>query len=145
MDRYLSQLECPNLFVYLASRFENAPAMRAFREELTKRGIFVTSRWLEREERGDGLIPASEDFKQACAKEDIADIEDADVLVVDLSFDKLGWTTHGCIFESGYALGIDLPIIVIGDNESVFWSLDEIQRVATQEEAIELLEEMAGE
>lgn len=140
MNKLLPSLEYPKLAVYLASGSENAPALRQIRdEELYPRGYWVTSHWLE---QNDGVRSDTytAEFKRQCANEDLADIEVSDVFILDLTFDRNSYITHGCMFEAGYAHGQGLDIIVIGTSSLIFWSLSNVHPCNTWAEAIELLE-----
>lgn len=94
------------LRVYVAGPWAHRIPVRGVRDKLEAAGYVVTSRWLDVDETK--TTPAAE------AAVDLEDIARADLLVVYNSI-----TSEGKAVEQGYALGLGIPIIVIGDREAL--------------------------
>ncbi len=107
------------LKVYLAARFQEAPAMRSFAALLKASGIDTTSRWFDgtHELRSD-LDEAKQ--RQRFAAEDLEDIDAADALVLFNPAEHHRSGTGGRHVEVGYAIGTQKPIFIVGARENVF-------------------------
>ena len=109
------------LSVYLASRHEDRPDIIKVRRQLVANGIHVTSRWLL--EGGVLKTPIVENEKEGSLhvlKNDLEDIDAADVVVVFSPKKAFGNSTGGRHVEFGYALGTNKPLILVGWRENVF-------------------------
>lgn len=109
------------LKVYLASRHEDRPDIIKVRKQLIRNGIGVTSRWLL--EGGILKTPIVENEKEGSLhvlRNDIEDIDAADVVVVFSPKKAFGNSTGGRHVEFGYALGTNKPLILVGWRENVF-------------------------
>lgn len=104
--------------IYIASRFNSRPRLREVRNRLVAGGVEVTSAWLDSERAVD---PPSEARQHALR--DLADIDLADMLVLDL-LDGRG-RRGGMMLEAGYARGIMKHVVVIGDADCIFTQLFE--------------------
>jgi hypothetical protein len=114
---------------YLAARFSRHPEMRGIRDTLVARGHTVTSRWIDLH-GGDQLesaIPdalnANPDEYRRFAEDDLADLEEADVVVSFTSAD--GGGKGGRHVELGYAACLFPPdqLMLVGPLENVFHAL----------------------
>lgn len=119
--------------VYLAAPYAARDKVRKYADELTRIGFKVTSTWLaEEHEINDGTTGA--DQVSAYAVQDFDDIRYSDLIVVfsawSLGLDSAATTSGGRHVETGFALALDKPVIVVGEPENVFhrikggWSVD---------------------
>lgn len=107
--------------VYIAGRSEDQVTVRSLREKLRAHGISSTARWLD----PDGIV----DNKKAGAVQCLMDIGRASVfLIVNLSkIHRSG--TGGRHVETGIALMLGKPIVILGARENVFHHLDSVRCV----------------
>lgn len=112
--------------VYLAAPYAARDRVRLYRDELTRLGVKVTSSWLhESHDINDGTIGAAtaldDDTVSKHAVQDFDDIRYSDLLVLftekAVDVDR---STGGRHVETGYALALGKPIIVVGEPENVF-------------------------
>lgn len=126
-------------YVYLAApykRKEEAQLARKFLRAVSP-NIRVRASWLDHN-YGEHTNPA---ILRTEARNDLADIDACDTLIL-LNFD--GWEDEGSggkHFETGYAFGKGLLVIVVGQRSNVFHHLSSIYRVDSLAEAVELLDE----
>lgn len=120
--------------IYLASRYQDHPLMREWRNELEKRGFVVRSRWIEGNHEITDVDNDSE--RRRFALEDMEDLRRASLVIVrsDPSFFRSG--RGGRHVELGMALAWGKPIILVGERENVFHWLHDITVVPTFEDAI---------
>lgn len=114
--------------VYLAAPFGWQAEMRAIRDQLTARGVVVTSRWID---RGPG--PGA-DHRQlnddparfaADAVEDIRDVSAADWMI---SFTQGAVAARGGRHvEFGLGLAMGKRMLLVGEREHVFHALDVVE------------------
>lgn len=129
---------------YLASRFEEAPKLRRIRDEiLLPMGHTVTSRWLDQEKRREHDLYSRDwcRFHRECAYIDLYDLNNADVAILDLTFDPAGYMTYGAFTEIGYCLGIGKTVWVVGRHPNIFLLLPNCRPYPNWEE---LLLELGG-
>lgn len=102
--------------VYLAARFKDQSVLREWQAILACNGIAVTSRWLNgsHDEATDGAA------KERFAREDFEDIARADVFVLWNPPHALGNGSGGRHVETGYALALGKPVLIVGAPENVF-------------------------
>jgi nucleoside 2-deoxyribosyltransferase len=133
--------------VYLAARFSRLEELLGYKAELRRLGIEVTSRWLlgghEWVGTADEEIPVEELARFAA--DDIADLEEADVLICFTESPRSGPARGGRHVEFGYALAIGKPTIVVGHRENVFYCLPGIQFAETWEKARRKIRSIADE
>ena len=120
------------LKVYLASRHEDRDEIIKIRKQLLKHGIEVTSRWL----LGGGVLKTNiveneEEGSLRVLRNDLEDIDRADVVVVFSPKKAFGNGTGGRHVEFGYSLAQTItsgkPLILVGFRENVFhWHRDVI-------------------
>jgi nucleoside 2-deoxyribosyltransferase len=125
--------------VYLASRYSTKPQMEEYAKELRSLGIEVTSRWLEETHASDADI--SVELKRKYALMDLEDVGFADVLVFFSVEPTTPMVRGGRHVEFGYALGLGIPIIVVGPKENIFHFTPYVQHVNNWAQALnEILE-----
>ena len=132
--------------VYVASAWVTGDQALIARDKLIRAGFEVTSRWLERV--GVENPPACPGYDYTKdpnymnnharleSQKDIEDVSRADaVVVVNLA------KTEGKAVETGMAIALGIPVIVVGEKSNTFHSLDApaMRVVATIEDAIEVL------
>lgn len=115
---------------YLAARYSRYPEMQGVRDVLTALGHTVTSRWID-QHGGDQLESATQAVLNSDPRSvqhfgvhDLDDIRAADVLVSFTSPD--GGGKGGRHVEHGYALGLGMPVIIVGPRENIFHTLSGI-------------------
>lgn len=115
--------------VYLAAPYGAREQVRAMAHDLTRIGIHVTSSWLREEhEINKGTVGAAADVAdtdvRAHVAKDFDDIRLSDVLVLITESVALledgNATSGGRHVETGFALALDKPVIVVGKPENVF-------------------------
>jgi len=129
--------------VYLSGQFEDGPALQRQRDDLTGRGIRVTSRWLE----GETFIAATASADEAGAaarlaaigRRDIEDIHSADVVVVFNPREAANIGRGGRHVETGYALALGKQVIVVGVRGNVFHWLPEVTVIDDWDRLLEAL------
>jgi nucleoside 2-deoxyribosyltransferase len=115
--------------VYLAAQYYRRDAMRGFAYMLKDIGIEVTSSWLrERADVNSDLSDNSHEFLRRHARNDIADIEAADVLILFTVDPILPTKRGGRHVELGYALALGKKIIICGPRENIFHHLPEVMQ-----------------
>lgn len=110
--------------LYLSAQFEDAPVLRDARARLTALGYTVTSRWLD----AGTAVPATAQADDAGAGErlaaiavqDLEDIRAADIVVVYNPPEACAVGRGGRHVETGFALALDKPIVVVGARGNVF-------------------------
>ena len=125
--------------VYLAAKFQAGPVMREWRDMLTGNGIEVTSRWFNgtHEPHDRGHEDAQRD---GFAREDLEDIDKADVLVAWNPADHHGTGSGGRHVEVGYAIGTHKPVVVVGARENVFHYLrGQVIHVERRDDLVDVL------
>ena len=124
--------------VYLAARFSRLPELLVCAAELEAIGITVTSRWIrgghEWVGTDDDVIPV--DDLARFAREDLEDIEAADLIVCFTEAPRSGPARGGRHVEMGYALARGIPILTVGYRENVFYCLPEISFVLDWNDAV---------
>ena len=112
--------------IYTASRFANQLRLHPIREELTKRGHVVTSRWLD-EPEGMGA--------QEAAEVDLEDVDAADALVLWPDIPNPRPSSFGGLFiEFGYALAKGKYLYVVDDTcNSIFLELPQVHKFSNWE------------
>jgi hypothetical protein len=116
--------------VYLAARYSRREEMELVASRLADHGIGVTSRWI----RGlhDGL-PAD-----VCANDDVEDVIESSVVIAFTEPEGSPHSRGGRHVEAGMALAYCKPLIVVGPEENIFYSLA-FARFATRKELFEAL------
>jgi len=107
---------------YLAGRYGRRDELKGYAHQLQSRGYGVTSRWLSCAH--DALDDKTKDLSlQAIwAKEDVEDIDQADVLLAFTESPESGYSRGGRHIEVGYAIAKAIPIVVVGPIENIFYA-----------------------
>jgi nucleoside 2-deoxyribosyltransferase len=115
--------------VYIAAPYPVREDAQRLMSYLEHHGIEVTSGWLREEDS----------ISHEHAARDLADIDDADALVVlnPEAFHNAG--TGGRHVELGYAIAKGKRIILLGERTNMFHALDSIQQVKRFRDVIEVL------
>ena len=114
--------------IYLAAQYRRREELCRYREELHNRGFLVTSRWLN----GDHHMPdhSPSDYQHAenqrFAKEDLEDLELADVVISFTEPARTGPSRGGRHVEFGYAQALEKICAVVGHRENVFHFLPNV-------------------
>lgn len=116
--------------VYLAARYSRMHELENYASELRDYGIETTSRWItgRHETPPDGVAVDSPEHLAWAADEDLADLDDASVLIAFTEPEGAiyGRGRGGRHVEMGYALGTNKRIVVCGHRENVFCFLPEV-------------------
>lgn len=126
---------------YLAARFSRQHELAGYAAGLRELGIETTSRWLtgvhDWTGTPDHLIPIPDQGR--FAQDDLDDIDRADVLVFFGGEPFEYGARGGACVEMGYALGIGMPVVVVGPVQNVFCALPDVIRCETWVEAVAVL------
>ncbi len=128
--------------IYLAARWSRGKEMRNFARRLREERHVVVSTWHDDtdifDENTDTTWP--EKAQREFARHDLLCIRNADCMV--LFTDKPGTCTRsGHHVESGVAIGMGMPLIVVGQHENVFHAAGGGVISATEDGCIKLLRE----
>lgn len=114
--------------VYLAGRWSQKEYLKSLRSDLQNINHVVTSRWLDLEKQEYSI-----DAKPQQALDDCIDVDTAHMLIAVFQPDITGY--QGTLFEIGLAMGIGIPVTVIGFiPHFVFYYLPTIQRFESWED-----------
>lgn len=133
--------------VYLAARYSRRDEIAAYAQELEALGYTVNASWLhttdaqELQARGQSWYAASQ------ARADLQEIDRAGLFIVFSEGPDEAHPGGGRHVELGYALSKNayqrtlgqrpIRIVVVGPRQTIFHSLDVIERFETWQEAIE--------
>jgi nucleoside 2-deoxyribosyltransferase len=118
-----------NLSVYLAAPFELRPDAIRLMHWLEARGVTVTSTWLRQDDEVSDMH----------ARQDLADVDRADVLV---ALNPPEWSragTGGRHVEFGYAVAKGKRIVLCGSRSNMFHHLSDVVRVTSEEALLDEL------
>ena len=106
--------------IYVSGSFTSRPKLRPVRDELWHMGHEITSTWLD--EVAQPANMTHEEFYKKLALKDLAEVNAADLIIVDLSDPS---TSGGRDVELGFALGryAAKQIYLVGKPVSVFHQL----------------------
>lgn len=123
--------------VYLAGRYARRDELRGYALDLRSLGIDCDPAWLREPHDWDGVDP---DQARRLALDDWRDIHAADMVI---AFTDGPNTTRrgGRHVEVGIALGLGLPVTLVGPAENVFHHLPEVGLASTWDEALGALAE----
>lgn len=102
--------------VYIAAPYPIRDAAIAVMRELEAAGLEVTSTWLK----------APDSLNDQHARLDLADVARADVLLALNSPDWANQGTGGRHVEFGYALALQIPIVILGARTNIFHHLSDV-------------------
>lgn len=119
--------------VYLAAPYALRDALRDYADNLNQLGHICTSTWLNATHQlTPGALGTSPDQDESYAKEhvlgDIDDVSRSDVVVLfTWGFSKLvvpeeqlGTNSGGRHVETGVAMALGIPVLVVGEAENIF-------------------------
>jgi hypothetical protein len=115
--------------IYLASRYSRIEEMQQVRSDLSERGHYITSRWIDGNHQisDSGLSSlAKEKMRIRLVEEDIHDILTADTII---SFTEKPRSTNsrgGRHAEFGLAMGLKKHLIVVGPRENLFYCVPKV-------------------
>ena len=122
--------------VYLSAAFGRQAELREYRDELTRSGFEVCSRWLD-EVANEEEVPANE--LSWIAQRNRYDLERSSTLIAFTEPSGAGPARGGRHVEYGYALARRAWVIIVGHRENVFHHLADCIYVETWPEAMKLL------
>lgn len=127
--------------VYLAGRFSRKDELACYAQDLERNGFVVTSRWLTGAHDGtttnEADIPMDE--LATFAREDMEDIDRADMLIAFTEDPGSGPARGGRHVEAGYALAKGKMLVVVGARENVFYCLPNVLRYSNWDFALRAL------
>lgn len=115
--------------IYLAGPYSARDQLRSYGQELTRVGFTVCSTWLDEDtEINSGTTGAaaalSDDQVAKHAVTDLVDVQRSDLLVLftapSVGLEPEANTSGGRHVETGYALALAKPVVVVGEPENVF-------------------------
>lgn len=129
---------------YLAGRYGRREELYGIAAMIEGMGHTVTSRWVRGEHEAEDGEPQPA-LARRWAEEDLADIEEADVLVAfteepDSSAPRA--SRGGRHVELGYALGIRKAVYLVGPRENVFCHSARVFQFCDVRSFLEVLEQM---
>jgi nucleoside 2-deoxyribosyltransferase len=104
--------------IYLAASYDQMELMRRWEKVLHEYGHECTARWIHNAEENEKMTLA------AAALMDLDDIDAADCII---SYNNGKSTRGGRHVEFGYALARGKEMIIVGERESVFHHLSNIE------------------
>lgn len=128
------------MYIYLAARYSRIDELNRYADILRERGHDITSRWLKGAHQisDDGLSrEADRETRERFAVEDIADINNSDLLIAFTEPPRSSNSRGGRHVEFGYALGLGTEVFVVGPRENVFHCLSEVRVFETFEQMID--------
>lgn len=99
---------------YIAGKYTAKERLREQRDEMVRRGHFITSGWLDHD-KVEAEVSEEELLEEA--NKDLQDVLSSDVLIID-TFDES--VTGGREVEMGFAFGYYIPVVVIGPIRNIF-------------------------
>lgn len=111
--------------VYLAAPYGSRDTIRTYAAELREIGIAVTSTWLDEQHeinagtQGAAVALSDEQVSQH-AQADIREVRDSDLLVLFTAKAVGAEGGGGRHVETGIALALRKPVLVVGEPENVF-------------------------
>ena len=124
--------------IYLAAPWADRDKAQEFAEKrLEPIGHTITHKWWVAEEKGSNYA-LDEDLFRRCAIDDFVAIYTADLVVV-LNTQKRGEETSGKAVETGIAIALHIPVIVVGGWTNVFHYFPGVRLVGSEEEALEAI------
>jgi nucleoside 2-deoxyribosyltransferase len=118
--------------VYIAAPYAAREQVRGYTEELVRIGFTSSASWVkETLEIGSGTVGAATDLADGeaarLADVDLKDVERSDILVLITAAqaDMIGGkgSSGGRHVETGYAMALGKPVIVVGEPEHLFHRL----------------------
>ena len=116
--------------VYLAGRYSRRDELYDYARQLRAHGVDVTSRWLNGEHQwsgdtDDGVTVQNYQEAERFAREDLEDLDAADMIVCFTESPRTSASRGGRHVEMGYALASLKEVMIVGPRENVFYTLPE--------------------
>lgn len=113
--------------VYLAARYSRQQELKKYALELRRVGITVTSYWLEEPSPANAkLSDFSDEENCAMAEKDLANIREADALVLFTEDPMVPVVRGGRHVELGYAYALGKKVMTVGPRENIFHFLEDM-------------------
>jgi len=112
--------------VYIAAMYSRMIDMRIIATYLSDQGYTVTSRWLKEDPTNDNFTKKEDAFWRYTAEKDIQDINESDVFLLFTEPPTFPHVRGGRHVETGYALGIGMPVCIVGPKENIFHYIPEV-------------------
>ena len=128
--------------IFIASHSQEAA--RHLMERLNGEGYVVVARWIKNDSKfGHGIHSYTDSERAAIAEMDEADVRAADVLV--LIAEAEGRTVPGGKHvETGIALALSKPVVVLGRRENIFHWHPRVAIVHSVEQLLQVLAQVAS-
>jgi len=126
--------------LYIASKYPNKDRVALVATQLRDAGFEITSTWhRERYDKDVQLKDVRPNRLKTIAERDLKELSEADALVVYTAGCRR--SRGGMWVEMGIALGIGMPVFVIGERVTVFCYLGQVKCYRTVEEFLEACRE----
>ena len=107
--------------VYIAAPYELRDHAISVMHHLEALGHEVTSSWLKGVDQND----------DATARKDLADVRSADLLLLINPAEYAGKGTGGRHVEVGYALALEIPVVIVGVRSNIFYYLQRVRVIVS--------------
>ena len=109
--------------LYLAARYSRRLELCDYAASMEARGHHITSRWLlgSHQAENDQLQRGAE--AERFAAEDLDDVRRAHAVIAFTEPPRSNTSRGGRHVEFGYALGLGIPLVIVGPRENVFGCL----------------------
>ncbi len=123
--------------IYLASRYGRRDELIGHRNELTRLGYHITSRWL----KGPAGVEenATVADKHGWAREAWEDLQEASIFLTFTEPPESTAARGGRHLEFGAALAYEKRCMVVGPRENIFHCLPQVEVFETWEKCVDLL------
>ena len=121
--------------VYLASSYSRREELIEYRGMLNRAGVVVTSTWLDGEENKD------EASRISYARQDLADVDKADMLILFTESRDTPMLRGGKMVEAGYAIGRNKTVIVVGPAQCIFLEVPDIKKYPSFKEFLQAVKD----
>lgn len=125
--------------IYLSSGFSRRFFLRAAAKSLEAKGHTIVSRWIDLETRPDENDSYRDHFMEKVGKDNIYDLQRADILVCDLDGVRSDGN-GGAHIEFGFFLATWKPIFLIGKRTNSFHWLPQVNSVLNWSDLFDKLE-----
>lgn len=108
---------------YVAAPYEKKPEAALMRDFLQREGFKNTSDWI------DKVDPQT----AAAAERDLRNVLESDVVIL-MSFEEFrNKGTGGRHVETGYAIALNIPVLLIGPKTNIFHELPSVRNIKFQD------------
>lgn len=126
-----------NYRFYICARFGRQEEARLLSGKLRMLGHTITSTWIHQVELE--MYENNHRERERAAVKDVGEVLESEALVYLSEAEENTWGRGGRHVEFGIALGIEIPILVIGPKENLFHYCPGILHFATQDDFIRAL------